>query len=121
MTISYQKKTVTDVPVEGKRVFVRVDFNLPFGADGTISDDRRVRESLPTIQYLLDHGARVVLASHLGRPGGKPDAKYSMKPVADRASTLLGKPIAFVPSTVGPEAEATVDALQPGQVALLEN
>jgi phosphoglycerate kinase len=121
MAVSYAKKTVSDVSVDGCRVFVRVDFNVPQGENGYITDDRRIREALPTIHYLIDHGARVVLASHLGRPGGKPDPKYSLRPIAERLEALLGRPVQFVPETVGPAAEAAVNQLQPGQVALLEN
>src|SRR5258708_35488650 len=121
MKVSHAKKTVSDVPVDGRRVFVRVDFNVPLNDVGHITDDRRIREALPTIQYLIDHGARVVLASHLGRPGGKPNPKYTLRPVAERLESVLGRPLVFVPETVGPAAEAAINALQPGQVALLEN
>src|SRR5258708_35192814 len=118
MTVSYAKKTVSDVPVDGRRVFVRVDFNVPLNDVGHITDDRRIREALPTIQYLIDHGARVVLASHLGRPGGKPNPKYTLRPVAERLESLLRRPVVFVPATVGPAAEPAVNAPQPCQVAL---
>jgi phosphoglycerate kinase len=118
---TFQKKTVADVPVAGRRVLVRVDFNVPMDASGHITDDRRIREALPTIRYLIDHGAIVILASHLGRPGGKPNPKYSMEPVAGRLSELLGQPVTFIPEDVGPAARAAVDQLQPGQVALLQN
>jgi phosphoglycerate kinase len=121
MTLNYSKKTVADVPVAGRRVFVRVDFNVPMSDSGHITDDRRIREALPTIHYLIDQGAKVILASHLGRPGGTPNPKYSLRPVAERLARLLGRPVEFVPDTVGPTAEATVQKLQPGQVALLEN
>lgn len=121
MAVHYNKKTVADVPVDGRRVLVRVDFNVPLDPHGHILDDRRIREALPTLRYLIAHGARVILASHLGRPGGKPNPKYSLRPVAERLEQLLGQPVRFVPEAVGPVAEAVVQQLQPGQVALLEN
>jgi phosphoglycerate kinase len=121
MAVSYAKKTVADVPVDGRRVFVRVDFNVPQGENGYITDDRRIREALPTIRFLVDRGARVVLASHLGRPAGKLNLKYSLTPIAERLAALLGRPVQFILETVGPAAEAAVNRLQPGEVALLEN
>src|SRR5579884_2485399 len=121
MAVSYNKKTIADVPVDGRRVFVRVDFNVPMDQNGHILDDRRIREALPTIKYLVDHGAKVILASHLGRPGGQPNPKYSLRSVAERLQQLLGQPVTFVPEDVGPVAEAAVQKLKPGQVALLEN
>ena len=121
MTVSYSKKTIADVPVDDRRVFVRVDFNVPLDASGHILDDRRIREALPTIRYVLDHGAKVILASHLGRPGGQPNPKYSLQPVAQRLEELLGQTVTFVPEAVGPAAESAVAQLPPGHVALLEN
>ena len=115
------KATVRDLDVRGKRVLERVDFNVPLDDEGHITDDTRIRASLPTIRYLLDHGASLILMSHLGRPKGKPNPKYSLKPVAARLSELLGRPIAFAPDCVGPEAERMARELQPGQVLLLEN
>ncbi len=115
------KATVHDVDVRGKRVLERVDFNVPLDESGHITDDTRIRASLPTIQYLLDSGASVVLMSHLGRPKGKVDEKYSLRPVAERLSELLGKPVQMAPDCVGPQVEAMAQALQPGQVLLLEN
>jgi 3-phosphoglycerate kinase len=114
------KKTIRDVAVAGKRVLVRVDFNVPMD-DGTITDDRRIREALPTIRYLVEHGARVILASHLGRPGGTRDPRLRLAPVGQRLSALLGRPVPVLPDCVGPEVAAAVAALQPGQVVLLEN
>jgi phosphoglycerate kinase len=116
-----KKATVRNIDVRGKRVLERVDFNVPEDESGHITDDTRIRASLPTIQYLLDHGASVVLMSHLGRPKGKVDEKYSLRPVAQRLSELLGRPVQFAPDCIGPEVSALVNALQPGQVALLEN
>ncbi|HEY1388165.1 MAG TPA: phosphoglycerate kinase [Ktedonobacterales bacterium] len=115
------KATVRDIDVRGKRVLVRVDFNVPLDEGGAITDDTRIRASLPTIRYLLDHGAAVILMSHLGRPKGKVDPTYSLKPVAERLSELLGQPVALAPDCVGPEVAAQAQALQPGAVLLLEN
>jgi phosphoglycerate kinase len=114
------KKTVADVDVKGKRVLMRADFNVPL--DGTrITDDRRIAQALPTIKSIVDRGGRLVLMSHLGRPKGGPEAKYSLKPVADHLGTLLGKPVTFVNDCVGPEAEQAANNLKDGEVALLEN
>lgn len=106
--------------VAGKRVIVRCDLNVPL-KDGTITDDGRVRASLPTLNALIDAGARVAVVSHLGRPEGAPDAKYSLAPVAQRLSELLGKPVAFARDTVGSSAQEAVAALQDGDIAVLEN
>ena len=114
------KKTIRDVPVSGKRVLVRVDFNVPLEG-GEVRDDTRIVAAVPTIRYLLDHKARVILASHLGRPKGKPTPEFSLRPVAKRLGELLGMPVAFVGECVGPEAEAAVAALKPGEVLMLEN
>jgi phosphoglycerate kinase len=104
----------------GKRVLVRCDLNVPL-KDGVITDDGRIRASLPTLNALLDQGARVVVMSHLGRPDGAPEAKYSLEPAATRLGELLGKPVAFATDTVGDSATATVAALTDGQIAVLEN
>jgi phosphoglycerate kinase len=116
----FNKKTITDIDVNGKKVFVRVDFNVPL-KDGQVSDDTRIRAAIPTIEYLLQHGAAVILASHLGRPKGGPDPKYSLRPVVGRLSELLGLPVEFADDCVGPVAEKAAAALKPGQVLLLEN
>ena len=116
-----QKATVRDIDVRGKRVLERVDFNVPLDDNGYISDDTRIRASLPTIRYLLDNGASLILMSHLGRPKGQPTPKYSLRPVAERLSELLGRAVALAPDSVGPEVEAMARALQPGEVLLLEN
>lgn len=104
----------------GKRVLVRCDLNVPL-KDGQITDDGRIRASLPTLQALLTQGARVVVMSHLGRPEGAPEAKYSLKPAADRLSELLGKPVAFATDTVGASAQSVVSSLGDGDIAVLEN
>ncbi|MFF8998411.1 phosphoglycerate kinase [Streptomyces achromogenes] len=106
--------------VSGKRVFVRADLNVPL-ADGTITDDGRIRAVLPTVKALVDAGAKVVVASHLGRPKGAPDPAFSLLPAAERLGELLGAPVAFAEDTVGPAAHDAVDGLQPGQVAVVEN
>lgn len=115
------KKIITDVDVDKKKVFVRADFNVPLDENGIITDDTRIQKTLPTIRYLLDHQAAVILASHLGRPKGKVVGKYSLKPVAVRLSELLGIPVQMAPDCIGAETEAMAGALQPGQVLLLEN
>jgi phosphoglycerate kinase len=121
------KKTIRDIDLSGKRVLVRVDFNVPLelnsNGDGSmvITDDTRIRETLPTLKYLIEKGAKIVLCSHLGRPKGKVDPKQSLKPCAARLSELLGRPVAFSEESIGDSAKAKVAALQPGNVLLLEN
>lgn len=116
----FNKKTIKDIDPKGKKVLVRVDFNVPL-KDGNVGDDTRIRAALPTIEYLLDHGAAVILCSHLGRPKGGPDPKFTLKPVADHLSKLMGKPVAFASDCIGPEAEKAAKALKPGEVLVLEN
>jgi phosphoglycerate kinase len=115
--------SIRDLDLNGKRVFIRVDFNVPLQknekGDMEITSDKRIKASLPTIQYALDHGAGVILASHLGRPKGKPNPEMSLKPVAARLQELLGRPVTMAPDCVGPEVEALKPA--PGGVLLLEN
>jgi 3-phosphoglycerate kinase len=114
------KKTVQDIDVKGKRVLVRVDFNVPQDDTGRITDDNRIVAALPTIRYLIEHGAKTVLVSHLGRPKGV-TPKYTLAPIAERLSQLLGKHVPLLPDSVGPEVAAGVNALHEGDVALLEN
>jgi phosphoglycerate kinase len=116
-----RKLSVKDVEVEGKRVLVRVDFNVPMDDAGNITDDRRIRASLPTIRYLLDKGASVILATHLGRPKGSVVEKLRLDPVARRLQELLGITVKKVDTVVGEDARAAAEALQPGEVLLLEN
>ena len=115
-----RKKTIRDVDVKGKRVLVRVDFTVPL-AGGKVADDRRIRAAIPTIRYLLDKGAAVILMSHLGRPKGKVVPELRLDPVAERLSELLGRPVKKLDDCVGPEVEAAVKAMKPGEVILLEN
>jgi 3-phosphoglycerate kinase len=117
----YNKKSVEDISVEGKRVLVRVDFNVPLDKERNITDDTRIVGALDTIRYLAGHKARVILVSHLGRPKGGFEDKYSMKPAARRLSELLGKPVALAADVVGPDAKAKAAALADGDVLLLEN
>ena len=114
------KKTVRDVDVGGQRVFLRADLNVPLD-DGRITDDTRIRASLPTIVYLLERGATVILASHLGRPKGKVNDALRLKPVADRLSQLLGRPVRMTGDALGPGVQVAVDKLRPGDLLLLEN
>ncbi len=115
------KLGLRDVTVTDKRVLVRVDFNVPLTDDGQVSDDTRIVAALPTIRYLVENRAKVILMSHLGRPKGKVNLAYSLQPVATRLGELLGQPVAFVPDCVGEVAEAAVAKLAPGEVLLLEN
>ncbi len=114
-------KTIKDVNLAGKRVFVRVDFNVPFDAQGNISDDTRIMGALPTIKHLVEQGAKVILASHLGRPKGEKNPKYTLAPVAKALSERLGQPVLFVPDCIGEEAEKAANELADGGVILLEN
>src|SRR4029077_9815424 len=114
------KLTINDLELRGKRVFIRVDFNVPL-KDGVVTEDTRIRETLPTLRLAVEKGGRLVLASHLGRPKGGPDPKYSLRPAAKKLEELLGKPIAFALDCVGPGAEGQSKALRDGEVLVLEN
>jgi len=115
------KLFLEDLDVRSKRVLVRVDFNVPVDDEGEITDDRRIRESLPTIRWLMEHRARTILMSHFGRPKGKPDPAFSLRPVAERLSEILRKEVPLSPDCVGPEVERRLQALGDGDVLLLEN
>lgn len=114
------KKTVRDIDLQGKRVLMRVDFNVPM-QDGKVTDDKRIQASLPTIKYVLDQGASLILMSHLGRPKGGPDPEFSLRPAAEVLSSHLGIPVKMAPDTVGSEVEAMAKELKPGEVLMLEN
>jgi phosphoglycerate kinase len=115
-----RKLSIRDLDLQGKRVFMRVDFNVPL-ASGEITDDTRIEAAIPSVRYVIERGGRLILASHLGRPKGKPEPKYSLKPVAVRLGELLGKSVQFAPDCVGPEVEKLVAANANGDVLLLEN
>lgn len=115
------KLSIEDLNIKGKRLFIRADFNVPLDEAQNITDDRRIRSTLPTINYAIDEGASVILASHLGRPKGKVDPKYSLRPVAKRLSRLLNKEVLFLEDCVGAEVERAVKNMGKGDVMLLEN
>ena len=119
--MTYNKKSIEDIDVSRKKVLVRCDFNVPQDENGEITSDKRIVASLPTIEYLLKNGAAVILCSHLGRPKGEFNMKYSLAPVAKRLSELLGRPVAMAKDVVGEDAKARAAALKPGEVLLLEN
>ena len=118
--MDYNKKTIEDIDVKGKRVLARCDFNVPM-KDGVITSDKRIVEALPTIKYLMENGAKVILCSHMGKPKGEVVEKYSLAPVAKRIGELLGKEIAFAKDTIGEDAKAKAAALKDGEVLLIEN
>ena len=115
------KMTIEDLEIKNKRLFIRVDFNVPLDENQNITDDTRIRSALPTINYAIDGGAMIILASHLGRPKGKPDVKYSLLPVAKRLQRLLDREVVFLKDCIGPETEEAVSRMRPGDVVLLEN
>ncbi len=114
-------KTIKDLQLNDKRVLIRVDYNVPLNEKGEITDDIRIAKSVDTLRYCLERNARVILMSHLGRPKGAPEAKYSLKPAADHLAKLLGKPVKLLGDCVGPKVEKAVQAMQPGDVVMLEN
>lgn len=118
--MSFGKKTVRDVNLKGKRVLMRVDYNVPI-EDGKVASDYRISKNLPTVQYLLEQGCSIVIISHLGRPDGKPNPKYSLKPVAKRLGKLLDREVKFVDDCIGEDTEKAVEALNPGEILVLEN
>ena len=118
------KLTVNDIDLKGKRILVRVDYNVPLdhgGSGSKVVDDSRIKATLPTLDRLIDQGARIILSAHLGRPGGRPEPKLSLRPVAAKLADLLARPVAFVDACLGEKVEKTVELLQPGDVMLLEN
>jgi phosphoglycerate kinase len=115
------KLSIDELNIRGKKLFIRADFNVPFDDNLRITDDSRIRSTLPTINYAIDEGARVILASHLGRPKGKPDPRYSLAPVAKRLQRLLDKDVVFAPDCIGPQVESLVSKMKDGDVILLEN
>ncbi|NTV90443.1 MAG: phosphoglycerate kinase [Clostridiales bacterium] len=117
----YNKMTIEDIDVKGKKVIARVDFNVPLDDNGNITDDNRIVGALPTIRYLIEKGARIILVSHLGRPKSGPEAKFSMKPAAVRLGELLGKPVIMAADVIGEDARAKASALKDGEVLMLEN
>ena len=117
----FNKLTIEDLDIKGKRVFIRADFNVPLDDNLMITDDRRIRSTLPTINYAIDEGARVILSSHLGRPKGKVDPKFSLAPVAKRLQRLLNKEVIFAPDCIGSQVEGLVSKMRDGDVILLEN
>jgi 3-phosphoglycerate kinase len=117
----FTKKTIHDIDVHGKTVLLRADYNVPLGDNGKITDDFRIKQSLPTLQALLEQGVRLIICSHLGRPDGKPTPSLSLAPVAKHLSELLGKEVKFVKDCIGPEVDKAIQALKPGEVLLLEN
>lgn len=116
-----EKRCVRDIDVKEKRVLLRVDFNVPVDNSGNITDDSRIRGAIPTVQYLVDHGARIILSSHFGRPEGQFNQKYSLAPMARQLSVLLKKPIKITPDVIGPEVEKTVNNMKKGDILMLEN
>ena len=115
------KLTIADLDIKGKRLFIRADFNVPLDEDLNITDDRRVRSTLPTINYAIDEGAKIILTSHLGRPKGKADKRYSLAPVAKRLQRLLRKEVLFLTDCIGPDVEDAVSKMKEGDIVLLEN
>jgi phosphoglycerate kinase len=121
MKVMHEKMTVKDLELKGKKVFCRVDFNVPLDDQGRITDDTRIAAALPTLRYIIEQGGRLILASHLGRPKAAPNPKYSLAPIAPHLSKLLGKPVAMAKDCIGPEVEQLASGLRNGDILLLEN
>ena len=121
MSHTFSMKTIENLSLSGRRALVRVDFNVPLTEDGHVANDKRIIATLPTIRYLADQGAKVILLSHLGRPKAEPELKYSLRPVAEALAVHLGRPVGFCEEAVGSKADAAVSALEPGEILLLEN
>ena len=121
MSHTFSMKTIENLSLSGRRALVRVDFNVPLTEDGHVANDKRIIATLPTIRYLADQGAKVILLSHLGRPKAAPELKYSLRPVAEALAVHLGRPVGFCEEAVGAKADAAVSALEPGEILLLEN
>lgn len=121
MPVVFNKKTIKDVPLEHSTVLMRADYNVPIAADGSVADDFRIAQTVPTLRFLQRAGCKIVIIAHLGRPGGKRDAKLSLEPVAIKLGELLGQPVAFVPDCIGDRVSVAVKHAKPGQVILLEN
>ena len=121
MSHTFSMKTIENLSLSGRRALVRVDFNVPLTEDGHVANDKRIIATLPTIRYLVDQGAKVILLSHLGRPKAAPELKYSLRPVAEALAVHLGRPVGFCEEAVGAKADAAVSALEPGEILLLEN
>src|ERR1700693_5146614 len=113
------KRTLDALPVEGKRILVRVDYNVPLNEEGAITDDTRIRETLPTLNYLLEKGAALILCAHLGRPKGKVNLAYSLKPVAKRLESILRRPVQMAPDCIGEQVQEMARALKPGDILML--
>jgi phosphoglycerate kinase len=121
MSHTFSMKTIENLSLSGRRALVRVDFNVPLTEDGHVANDKRIIATLPTIRYLADQGAKVILLSHLGRPKAAPELKYSLRPVAEALAVHLGRPVGFCEEAVGAKADAAVSTLEPGEILLLEN
>lgn len=119
--MGFDKQTIRDISVDNKTILVRTDYNVPISSSGAISDDLRIRASLPTLKYLLKHNCKIIIISHLGRPDGKPNPKYTLLPVAKRLGELLGIKIDFISDCIGDKITNAVKKLKPGQILMLEN
>ena len=119
--MNFNKKTVRDIDVRGKKVLIRCDFNTPIDENGHLTDERRIQGALPTLRYLITSGAAVIVVSHLGRPKGQVNPKYTLAPVAKRLAELLKLPVSLAQDVIGPDADRLCAEIQPGQIVMLEN